>query len=187
MSRQVEALLGLRVVGALTVAIVLSTLILTAPASAASASRSDAPGVVFTITDESGVERVVTTQQLGRALETRKDLVFAGDRAGASTVSPLAKGRKEGKIFPTWNVYFNKSETNRIAAAGGAAVALGYVLSKIPSAPSAVVAAITQLGGSAIIAWAGIAVVADACVGLKTPLIGIRVPLPIYHRSGFCY
>lgn len=59
----------------------------------------------------------------------------------------------------TWNIYFNKRETDQIAAAGGAA----------------------------IVAWALSARATNSCVGVKTPLVGVRFPLPIYHRSGFCF
>lgn len=174
---------------AAVVGAVLALFLIAEPARATDPTvAAGSPSVVFTITDSTGLERVVSVEELGRELESNGQLAFAGDvsRVGGE-VAPLVVSRREGRIMVTWNVYFNKRETDQIAAAGGASVALGYVLGKIPSAPTAVVAAITQLGGSAIVAWALSARATNSCVGIKTPLVGVRFPLPIYHRSGFCF
>lgn len=87
----------------------------------------------------------------------------------------------------TYNIYFNKNETMRIAAGGGAGGAIAYILGKVPSAPTAVASLILGISSATVTAWALSARAANACVGIKLPLVGLRVPLPIYHRSGFCF
>lgn len=136
--------------------------------------------VVFTLTTAAGTEEVVSLEEFAAEILRAQVAGVArlSPRGGAST---NAEARIEGNWYKTSNIYFNRSETTRIAAGAG-------VIYLLPAGiPNVVVQAIRAVSG-AVAAWAGIAIAANACVGIKTPItIGPRVPLPIYHRSGFCY
>ena len=80
----------------------------------------------------------------------------------------------------TFNVYVNRSETNRIAA--GAAVVMLLPLGT-PTVVRLAIAAASRLA----FGWATTAVALGMCVGLETPIsVGPRIPVPIYRRSGYC-
>lgn len=136
-----------------------------------------ADSVVFTLTAADGTERVVSLQEFTTALASTPSL----SRQRGDGYSTNAVGRIEGSWYKTSNIYFNRDETNRIAAGAGVV----YMLPA--SVPNAVVQAI-RVAAAGVVVWAGIAITTGSCVGIKTPItVGPRVPLPIYHRSGFCY
>lgn len=137
-----------------------------------------ADSVVFTLTTAAGTEEVVSLEKFAAEVAKTPTLLRGTPRGGAST---NAAYRVEGNWYKTSNIYFNKDETNRIAAGAG-------VIYLLPSGvPNVVVQAIRAVA-LGVGAWAGTAIALGMCVGIKTPItIGPRAPLPIYHRSGFCY
>lgn len=165
---------------AVAVASVLAATMTTTAAQADATPPAPAPvvitgdSVVFTLTTAAGTEEVVSLEKFAAEVARTPRLIRGG-------VSTNAVSRVEGNWYKTSNIYFNKDETNRIAA--GAAVV--YMLPA--GVPNVVVQAI-RAAALGVGAWAGIAIASGMCVGIKTPItIGPRVPLPIYHRSGFCY
>ncbi len=153
------------------------------PDSPASATTTTEPvvitadSVVFTLTNAAGTEEVVSLERFAAEL-ARTPALAQRALGGAST---NAVGRIEGNWYKTSNIYFNKDETNRIAAGAG-------VVYMLPAGVPNVVVQAIRAAAAGVVVWAGIAIATGSCVGIKTPItIGPRVPLPIYHRSGFCY
>ena len=148
-------------------------------------ARVDAPApvvitpdsVVFTLTGADGTEEVVSLERFAEEVAKTPSLT----RRPGSGSSTNAVGRIEGNWYKTSNIYFNRDETNRIAAGAG-------VVYMLPAGVPNIVVQAIRAAAAGVVVWAGIAIASGSCVGIKTPItIGPRVPLPIYHRSGFCY
>jgi len=172
-----------RVAATLAVALLLTAGGVSAEAAPAPPAPAGDDLAVVTLGYSDGTEVVATPGQL---LLLARGAVLG--RVTPGLVDTDAVGRREGNIIITYNIYFNQKETAKIAAMGAVAGAMAKVLTWVggTSIPAAVAVALLTVTSATLILWAGTAVALGVCVGIKTPMVGVRIPLPIYHHSGFC-
>lgn len=149
----------------------LLALAVTAQGAIAAPAPQDTDGATLVVTDTYGIDKEVNAKQL-------QEIVDAGalqlnDEPGKLT---RAHSQWEGKTFRSLKLYFNKSETSRIAAGSG------LCLTIISSIPMAAPLKPACLG---LTVYATSAVALGKCVGMAKSPVPLT-PYPIYHQGKWC-
>ncbi|MFD2840594.1 hypothetical protein ACFSYH_08425 [Populibacterium corticicola] len=163
----------------ITIALVtILTLSFTVQSATASTQIEDDTSGTFVVTDITGIDREVNLEEFEEILQKFEETIAADALGldGFSGVRPMAHAQTEGTTFRSVKLYFNKSETSRIAAGAGLCLT---IVSSIP------MAAVLKPACFGLTVYATSAVVANTCIGIAKSQVPLT-PYPIYHKGQWC-